>query len=422
MPFFPNSVYVDDNNVPSGFEDIQVGIHLNYVFDGQNWIRYNPSGVGFATEATLEEINNKLVDGNDIGDVTVNNPSGVGAVNIQDGGNSITVDVPSLPLPSGAATETTLSNINNKLVNGNDIGDVTINNISGSGAVNVQDGGNSLSIDDGGNALMVKGDLPEGAAASGTSPVLIAFKDIFGGIATPTALNVVGFNVVPNLLIDGVGNLLSITNSAIFCGGDEAHDAVDAGNPIKTGGKATSGVPTAVANNDRVNARFNTIGQQITTLAGYSTGDPVDIEDDKDGRTGLNTQPLLQRSDYVKCMSSQVFDNINVNTDVFGGEELPCKRGSEIEIYVTIDSLGTGNHNIQLGFEFSLDDGTTWFRVDHGFEQAIWFEDVETASGINRCYVIPSRGDRMRVFGRSRNTTALLTFTVDIFAKERTNP
>lgn len=45
--------------------------------------------------------------GVDIGDVTVNNATGASAVNIQDGGNSLTVDAVSLPLPTGAATEAT---------------------------------------------------------------------------------------------------------------------------------------------------------------------------------------------------------------------------------------------------------------------------------------------------------------------------
>lgn len=49
--------------------------------------------------------------GVDIGDVTVNNASGAAAVNIQDGGNSITVDATSLPLPTGAATEATLASL-----------------------------------------------------------------------------------------------------------------------------------------------------------------------------------------------------------------------------------------------------------------------------------------------------------------------
>lgn len=47
---------------------------------------------GFATETTLGLVNAKLVSGTDIGDVTINNASGASAVNIQDGGNTITVD------------------------------------------------------------------------------------------------------------------------------------------------------------------------------------------------------------------------------------------------------------------------------------------------------------------------------------------
>lgn len=43
-------------------------------------------------DAVLDTINAKLVSGTDIGDVTINNASGASAVNIQDGGNTITVD------------------------------------------------------------------------------------------------------------------------------------------------------------------------------------------------------------------------------------------------------------------------------------------------------------------------------------------
>jgi len=57
-------------------------------------------------------------------------------------------------LPTGAATsanQTTgngsLSSIDGKLVSGTDIGDVTINNAGAGSAVNIQDGGNSLTID-----------------------------------------------------------------------------------------------------------------------------------------------------------------------------------------------------------------------------------------------------------------------------------
>lgn len=46
----------------------------------------------FATQTTLAAMNAKMVTGTDIGDVTINNGTGANAVNIQDGGNAITVD------------------------------------------------------------------------------------------------------------------------------------------------------------------------------------------------------------------------------------------------------------------------------------------------------------------------------------------
>ena len=46
--------------------------------------------------------------------------------------------------------------------------------------------------------------------------------------------------------------------------GDVAHDAVDAGEPVKIGGKARTANPTAVAANDRVDAFFDDVGRQVT--------------------------------------------------------------------------------------------------------------------------------------------------------------
>jgi hypothetical protein len=76
---------------------------------------------------------------NDIGDVTINNAAGASAVNIQDGGNSITVDGTVAATQSGTWVLGSNSGV--------DIGDVTINNASGASAVNIQDGGNSITVD-----------------------------------------------------------------------------------------------------------------------------------------------------------------------------------------------------------------------------------------------------------------------------------
>jgi hypothetical protein len=83
------------------------------------------------TQTILTNINNKMVSGTDIGDVTINNTGGASAVNIQDGGNSITIDgTVSLSGPTLSALE-----------------NITVQNGAGASAVNIQDGGNSITVD-----------------------------------------------------------------------------------------------------------------------------------------------------------------------------------------------------------------------------------------------------------------------------------
>ena len=62
------------------------------------------------------------------------------------------------------------------------------------------------------------------------------------------------------------------TGYALSVGGGTAHDAVDAGNPVKIGGYAKTAAPTAVSNDgDRVNAWFDRQGAQIVQLAASGT-------------------------------------------------------------------------------------------------------------------------------------------------------
>jgi len=96
--------------------------------------------------------------------VNVTNASGGSAVNIQDGGNSITVDGTVAVSSVGGTVTVSATDLDIRdLVfatdkvdvsgstlgsnSGVDIGDVTVNNGSGAGAVNIQDGGNSITVD-----------------------------------------------------------------------------------------------------------------------------------------------------------------------------------------------------------------------------------------------------------------------------------
>lgn len=70
--------------------------------DGTNLTNVNASGELQVRDddanTALSSLDGKFVDGNDIGDVTINNAAGAAAVNIQDGGNSITVDATDLDI------------------------------------------------------------------------------------------------------------------------------------------------------------------------------------------------------------------------------------------------------------------------------------------------------------------------------------
>lgn len=65
------------------------------------------------------------------------------------------------------------------------------------------------------------------------------------------------YGVVTRLAPDADG----VTNAT---GGNVAHDAADSGNPIKTGGKARSAFPAAVAASDRVDQFFDLFGRPVT--------------------------------------------------------------------------------------------------------------------------------------------------------------
>ena len=57
--------------------------------------------------------------------------------------------------------------------------------------------------------------------------------------------------------------------------GDTPHDAVDKGFPLKTGGKANTGIPSAVADGDRVNANYDEFGSHRVLLVAPDGSDLV---------------------------------------------------------------------------------------------------------------------------------------------------
>lgn len=165
---------------------------------------------------------------------------------------------------------------------GVDIGDVTVNNAGGASAVNVQDGGNVITVDDPSldNATLVDNN----AFADGTTRLVMAghiFDDVAGTALTENDAAASRIDSKRSLIVTledgttrnqklaisagGAASVAQATASNLNAQvvGELANDAVDSGNPIKVGGLAKGSVPTAVADADRVNQYHDREGRII---------------------------------------------------------------------------------------------------------------------------------------------------------------
>ena len=117
--------------------------------DGTNLTSVNGSGELQVRDddlnTTLSSLNTKLVDGTDIGDVTVNNAAGASAVNIQDGGNSITVDAVDLDIRDLSSAQDSVEVLQNTHDDLNTNANLQINDadVSSSNEVDVRDVANN---------------------------------------------------------------------------------------------------------------------------------------------------------------------------------------------------------------------------------------------------------------------------------------
>lgn len=314
----------------------------------------------FATQTTLAAINSKLVTGTDIGDVTINNAAGASAVNIQDGGNSITVDgtvavssviagtgttslgkaedaahasghtgVMGLAVRSDTAASLAGTTGDYQPLITDSSGRVWVNNsgvtqpVSGTVTANlgtiadvatettlasIKDTAGIKKITDAlpaGSNTLGGVNLPQYTPVSGRLPVdgsgvvqpvsqSGAWTNACTQGTSPWVTKPLGYDNLPIYQYNYLGlvdlpvmlfidpttlNVSSVVNNGVVVTGDEAHDAVDDGNPNKIGYKARDYTPdttdtynggqAAVAENDRVNGAGNLFGQNIEGVNSY---------------------------------------------------------------------------------------------------------------------------------------------------------
>lgn len=82
-------------------------------------------------------------------------------------------------------------------------------------------------------------------------------------------------DLVVTVQSNGAGGFIDPTLPAAIVG-NVAHDAVDTGAPLKIGGKANGGTPTAVADGDRVDAWWTSHGALAVAATSYGGGAGLD--------------------------------------------------------------------------------------------------------------------------------------------------
>lgn len=277
------------------------------------------------------------------------------------------------------ATQTTLAAINAKLVTGTDIGDVTINNAAGGSAVNIQDGGNSITVD--GTVSSTQGTTPWTTKEIGFDSLPVYHYNYLSLVNVPVTLF-----IDPTTL-----SVSSVVNNAVVVTGDEAHDAVDDGNPNKIGYKARDYTPdtsdtyngglTAVAENDRANATSNLFGQPIEGVNSYFfTLDNVSTTYNNTTTTATSTAKAAWN--YRQATFSYELTKANSPTDIL----------FEIEI--------------------SLNNGSTYTVQQNDFLGDLRESAASVASGIKKSVTFPIGCSHIRVKATATGTTASATFTV----------
>jgi hypothetical protein len=335
----------------------------------------------------------------DIGDVTINNTSGAGAVNIQDGGNSITIDgivsvsgsvavtgpltdaqlrasvVPvsltsttvtntvaisaaSLPLPSGAATSalqttgnTSLSNIDTKLVQ------LALNYGVATGALRVASQiGNTTGAAAFGagttNAQTLRVVLPTDQTAipvtQSTSPWVVSGTVTATnpsvsttGSAPPASATYIGGSVTtaaPSYTTGQMSALSLNTSGGLRVDGSGVTQPISAASlPLPTGAATESTLATRLAD-ATFTARINTLGQ----------------------KTSANSTPVVLASDQPAIPIT-----LSASSDLIGSGTLGALNAT-----VAINTQGRSNISITvtgtwvatLSFEATV-DSTNWFSI-----------------------------------------------------------
>lgn len=115
-----------------------------------------------------------------------------------------------------------------------------------------------------------------------------------------------------------------------------------------------------------------------------------------------------------------LIDNIRIDDDPTSYSSAPMATTglAGVWVLVDIDSTGTSTHVLRILAQWSDDGGTTWWDFEEGLWASLCWEDLDTASGINKAYLLPCGGiDLIRIRAVGTGTTAANYFDVTVKAR-----
>jgi len=111
-----------------------------------------------------------------------------------------------------------------------------------------------------------------------------------------------------------------------------------------------------------------------------------------------------------------LIDNVRIDDDptFYNSAAFDVSIWSAVWVLIDIDST-LAPTNLRVVAQFSNDNGVTWWDFEEGLWASLYWEDVDTASGINKAFLLPCGGQdnmRIRVVGTGTDATNYFDVTV----------
>ena len=127
---------------------------------------------------------------------------------------------------------------------------------------------------------------------------------------------------------------------------------------------------------------------------------------------GLDTDTLM----LPGGVWTTLIDGVRIDDDptAFNGPSFPVGGFNAMWVLIDIASTLAPTH-LRVLAQFSDDGGTTWWDFEEGLWASLGWEDTDTASGINKAFMLPFGGIdlmRIRIIGTGTDATNFFDVTI----------